>query len=123
MSESTTSRCCVSMSPTARMRQSTAGNHKPSAKRATHDTRLHSSRGYYARRASLSFGLGHLIELPARMAWDQYLWVGATVQGGLYALSGPLGVLVQVATVVAMIVLAMLLRRHRASGFPFTVAA
>jgi hypothetical protein len=72
---------------------------------------------------SLSFGLGHLIELPARMAWDQYLWVGATVQGGLYALSGPLGVLVQVATVVAMIVLAILLRRHRASGFPFTVAA
>lgn len=72
---------------------------------------------------SLSFGLGHLIELPARMFWDQYLWVGATVQGGLYALSGPLGVLVQVATVVALIVLAMLLRRHGASGFPFTVAA
>ncbi|MGB6441442.1 MAG: hypothetical protein WBE89_19425, partial [Methyloceanibacter sp.] len=72
---------------------------------------------------SLSFGLGHLMELPARMAWDQYLWVGATVQGGLYALSGPLGVLVQVATIVALIVLAFLLRRHGASGFPFTVAA
>ena len=25
---------------------------------------------------SLSFGLGHFTELPARMAWDQYLWVG-----------------------------------------------
>jgi hypothetical protein len=72
---------------------------------------------------SLSFGLGHLMELPARMAWDQYLWVGATVQGGLYALSGPLGVLVQVATIVALIVLAFLLRRHGASGFPFTVVA
>ena len=72
---------------------------------------------------SLSFGLGHLIELPARMFWDQYLWVGATVQGGLYALSGRLGVLVQVATVVALIVLAMLLRSHGASGFPLTVAA
>ena len=32
---------------------------------------------------SLSFGLGHLIELPARTALDQYLWVGATVQGAL----------------------------------------
>ena len=29
---------------------------------------------------SLSFGLGHLMQLPARMAWDQYLWVGSTVQ-------------------------------------------
>jgi len=72
---------------------------------------------------SLSFGLSHLMELPARMAWDQYLWVGATVQGGLYALSGPLGVLVQVVTIIALIVLAVLLRRHGASGFPFTVAA
>ena len=53
---------------------------------------------------SLSFGLGHLMELPARMAWDQYLWVGATVQGGLYALSGPLVVLVQVTTIIALIV-------------------
>ena len=32
---------------------------------------------------SLSFGLGHFMELPARMAWDQYLWVGSTVQGEL----------------------------------------
>jgi hypothetical protein len=72
---------------------------------------------------SLSFGLGHLMELPARMAWDQYLWVGSTVQGGLYALSGPLGVLVQIVTVIALIVLALLLRRHGAGGIPFTVAA
>jgi hypothetical protein len=27
---------------------------------------------------------GHLMELPARMAWDQDLWVGATVQGYLF---------------------------------------
>jgi hypothetical protein len=72
---------------------------------------------------SLSFGLGHLMELPARMAWDQYLWVGATVQGGLYALSGPLVVLVQVTTIIALIVLAVLLRRHGASGLAFTIAA
>jgi hypothetical protein len=72
---------------------------------------------------SLSFGLGHLMELPARMAWDQYLWVGATVQGGLYALSGPLGVLIQVTTIIALIVLAVLLRRHGASGLALTIAA
>ena len=64
---------------------------------------------------SLSFGLGHFMELPARMAWDQFLWVGSTVQGGLYALSGPLGVLIQIATVIALTLLAMLLRRRGAS--------
>lgn len=72
---------------------------------------------------SLGVGIGHLMQLPARMAWDQYLWVGATVQGGFYALSGPLGVLLQIVTVIALIVLAALLRRHNVSGFPFTVAA
>jgi hypothetical protein len=72
---------------------------------------------------SLGIGIDHLMELPARMAWDQYLWVGATVQGGLFALSGPLGVLLQVFVIVALIVLAALLRRHAVSGFPFIVAA
>ena len=72
---------------------------------------------------SLSLGIGHLMQLPARMGWDQYLWVGSTVQGGTYALSGPLGVLLQVATIVALIVLASLLRRHGAAGFAFTAAA
>ena len=57
------------------------------------------------------------------MAWDQDLWVGATVQGGFYALSGPLGVLLQVFTIIALIVLAVLLRRHGVSGSPFTIAA
>ena len=72
---------------------------------------------------SLSVGIGHLMQLPARMAWDQYLWVGSTVQGGTYALSGPLGVLLQVVTIVALIVLALLLRRHGAGGVAFTIAA
>ncbi len=72
---------------------------------------------------SLSVGLGHLMQLPARMGWDQYLWVGATVQGGPFALSGPLGVLIQVTTIVALIVLAVLLRRHGAAGVAFTIAA
>jgi hypothetical protein len=72
---------------------------------------------------SLGVGIGHLMELPARMAWDQDLWVGATAQGGFYALSGPLGVLLQVFTIIALIVLAVLLRRHNVSGAPFTIAA
>jgi hypothetical protein len=72
---------------------------------------------------SLGVGIGHVMQLPARMAWDQDLWVGATAQGGFYALSGPIGVLLQVFTIVALIVLAALLRRHAVSGFPFTVAA
>ena len=72
---------------------------------------------------SLAVSIGHLMELPARMAWDKDLWVGATAQGGFYALSGPLGVLLQVVAIIALIVLALLLRRHGAAGFAFTAAA
>ena len=48
---------------------------------------------------------------------------GVDGAGGTYALSGPLGVLLQVATIIALIVLALLLRRHGAAGFAFTAAA
>jgi hypothetical protein len=72
---------------------------------------------------ALGVGIGHLMQLPARMAWDQYLWVGSTVQGGTYALSGPLGVLLQLATIIALIVLALLMRRHGAAGVSFTIVA
>jgi len=72
---------------------------------------------------SLSVAAGHLLQLPARLAWDQYLWVGATVQGGFFGLSGPLGVLLQVVALIALTVLAALVRSHGASGFALTVAA
>ena len=72
---------------------------------------------------SLAVAISHVLQLPARMAWDQALWIGATAQGGFYALSGPLGVLLQVFTIIALIVLAVLLRRHALSGLPFTIAA
>jgi len=72
---------------------------------------------------SLSVAVGNLMQLPARLAWDQYLWVGATVQGGFFSLSGPLGVLLQVVALVALILLAALVRSHGAGGFPLTVAA
>ncbi len=72
---------------------------------------------------SLSVAVGHLLQLPARLAWDQYLWVGATVQGGFFGLSGPLGVLLQVVALIAMIVLAALARSHGDGGFTLTTAA
>jgi len=72
---------------------------------------------------SLSVAVGHLLQLPARLAWDQYLWVGATVQGGFFGLLGPLGVLLQVVALIALILLAALVRSHGASGFALTVAA
>jgi hypothetical protein len=72
---------------------------------------------------SFSVAVGHLLQLPARLAWDQYLWVGATVQGGFFSLSGPLGVLLQVVALIALILLAALVRSHGASGFVLTVAA
>jgi len=71
---------------------------------------------------SLSVAAGHLLQLPARLAWDQYLWVGATVQGGFFGLSGPLGVLLQVVALIALIVLAALVRSHGARGFALTAA-
>ena len=54
--------------------------------------------------AALTLGLSfcHLMQLPSRMAWDQYLWVGSTVQGGLYAMFGSVGAVIFVATVIAL---------------------
>ena len=54
--------------------------------------------------AALTLGLSfcHLMQLPSRMAWDQYLWVGSTVQGGLYAMFGSIGAVIFVATVIAL---------------------
>ena len=72
---------------------------------------------------SLTVGLGHLMQLPSRMAWDQYLWVGSTVQGGFYRLSGPVGVLLQAVSLIGLIVLAAVERRHEEAGFGMTAVA
>jgi hypothetical protein len=75
--------------------------------------------------AALTLGMGfcHLMELPARMGWDQYLWVGSTVQGGLYRMFGTIGALIDVATVIALILLAYLVREHGRPGFRLATAA
>ena len=75
--------------------------------------------------AALTLGLGfcHLMQLPSRMCWDQYLWVGSTVQGGLYAMFGSVGAVIFVATVIALVLLAYLLREHGRPGLMLSVAA
>ena len=72
---------------------------------------------------SLSVSVGHLMELPARAGWDQYLWVGATTQGGFFRLAGPLGVVLQVMTLIGLIVFALAARRRGGTGLVFIVAA
>ncbi len=72
---------------------------------------------------TLGMGLCHLLQLPARMGWDQYLWVGATVQGGLYSLFGPLGAAIDVSTVIALALLTYLVREHRRPGIRLALSA
>ena len=67
--------------------------------------------------AALTLGLGfcHLNAATfAASAWDQYLWVGSTVQGGLYAAFGSVGALMSIAAIVApLFILAYFVRRHQ----------
>ena len=75
--------------------------------------------------AALTLGLGfcHLMQLPARMAWDQYLWVGSTVQGGLYAMFGSVGAIIFVGAVIALGLLAYFVHEHRRPGFQLALTA
>jgi anthrone oxygenase-like protein len=75
--------------------------------------------------AALTLGMGfcHLMQLPARMGWDQYLWVGSTVQGGLYNTFGSVGALINVAAVIALGILAYFVREHRRPGFRLALVA
>jgi hypothetical protein len=75
--------------------------------------------------AALTLGLGfcHLMQLPSRLGWDQYLWVGSTVQGGLYAMFGSVGAVIFVATVIALGLLAYFTREHSRPGFALALSA
>jgi hypothetical protein len=75
--------------------------------------------------AALTLGLGfcHLMQLPSRMGWDQYLWVGSTVQGGAYALFGSVGAVIFVATVIVLALNAYFVREHGRPGFKLAAAA
>lgn len=75
--------------------------------------------------AALTLGLGfcHLMQLPSRLGWDQYLWVGSTVQGGLYAMFGSVGAVIFAATVIALGLNAYFTREHGRPGFRLALAA
>ncbi len=75
--------------------------------------------------AALTLGLSfcHLMQLPSRLGWDQYLWVGSTVQGGLYAMFGSIGAVIDVACVIALALLAYLVREHGRPGFRLALMA
>jgi hypothetical protein len=72
---------------------------------------------------TLAMGLCHLLQLPARMGWDQYLWVGSTVQGGLYALFGSIGAIIGLVAILVLFILAYFVREHGRPGFTFALAA
>jgi hypothetical protein len=72
---------------------------------------------------TLSMGICHLMQLPARMGWDQYLWVGSTVQGGLYQLFGSVGAIIGIVAIIVLFLLAYILREHGRPGFNFALAA
>jgi len=75
--------------------------------------------------AALTLGMGfcHLLQLPSRMGWDQYLWVGSTVQGGLYNLFGSIGAVIDIAAAIALALLAYFVREHARPGFRLALAA
>ena len=75
--------------------------------------------------AALTLGLSfcHLMQLPSRLGWDQYLWVGSTVQGGLYAAFGSIGAVIDVAAVIALALLAYFVREHGRPGFALVLTA
>jgi hypothetical protein len=72
---------------------------------------------------TLGMGIGHLMQLPSRLGWDQYVWVGSTVQGGLSALFGMAGAVLAIVTVVVLGLLAYFVREHRRPGFRLLLTA
>jgi hypothetical protein len=56
---------------------------------------------------TLGMGFCHAMELPARITWDQPLWVAATVTGGLYRMFGTLGAAIDLAAIGCSIVVAV----------------
>ena len=72
---------------------------------------------------TLAMGLCHLMQLPARMGWDQYLWVGSTVQGGLYGLFGSIGAIIGIVAIIVLFLLAYIVREHGRPGIQFRAQA
>lgn len=62
---------------------------------------------------TMAMSFAHAMEMPARMSWDAALWTATTVDGALYIMFGTLGGAIVVLNLVALIVVAILMRRHR----------
>lgn len=62
--------------------------------------------------AALSMALSfcHLMEMPVRLSWPPELWIQTTTFGGLYALFGRVGAVIDVSAVAAAAVLVVLTR-------------
>lgn len=65
---------------------------------------------------TLSLGFCHLMQLPARLAWDRYLWVASTVQGGLYAWFGSVGATIFVTAAIVLALNAYFVKEHGRPG-------
>ena len=61
---------------------------------------------------TMAMSFAHAMEMPARMSWDAALWAGTTVDGALYMMFGTLGGAIVVLSLVALAVVAFLMRRH-----------
>ena len=61
---------------------------------------------------TMAMSFAHAMEMPARMSWDASLWVGATVDGALYMMFGTLGGAIVVLNLLALGVVAFMMRRH-----------
>lgn len=72
---------------------------------------------------TMALGFCHLMELPARMNWDADLWVGTTVEGGLYVMFGTLGGAIVTLNLLALLVLAIWVWRHPPTVRWLTAAA
>jgi hypothetical protein len=68
---------------------------------------------------TLGMGFCHVMEMPARMSWEEPLWVAATVTGGLYRMFGTLGAAINLAAIGAAFVAAY---RLRGRGRVFTLS-
>ncbi|WP_223257541.1 hypothetical protein [Phormidesmis priestleyi] len=62
---------------------------------------------------SLSLSMAHLLELPQLMKFDQQLWVEVTVFKNVYRLFGSVGAAFEIGAILAAMVLAFLVRKHR----------
>lgn len=61
---------------------------------------------------SMALSFCHLMELLPRLRWEPSLWMAATVFGGLYALFGSVGALIDIGALIAVAVLTLAVRRR-----------